>query len=210
MDVGIIDYRCGNTLNLSRAIEALGGKPIVTAERDRLAKCQMICLPGMGAFAPAMESLRSNNLVDFLHDQFGKKFILAICVGMQLLYESSDEDGLHAGLGLLKGKVRKIETTYKLPHIGWRELQLTPEGKELKSFSGVDPCRFYFSHSYAADLRYPVGTGAVTSVTEYTGYAFPASVAGNKFLGTQFHPERSQAQGLALIRRVMEQEAKGQ
>lgn len=205
MDVGIIDYRCGNTLNLSRAIQALGGKPIVSASRDVLAKCDLICLPGMGAFAPAMESLRSNNLVEFLHDQFGKKFILAICVGMQLLYESSEEDGLHEGLALLKGKVRKIETTYKLPHIGWRDLQLTPEGNESKLFAGINPCRFYFSHSYAADLRYPAVRGANAATTEYTGYAFPAAVVGSKFLGTQFHPERSQAQGLELVKRVMQQ-----
>ena len=163
----------------------------------------------MGAFAAAMEALEENHLIEFVQNEYGKKFILAICVGMQILHESSDEGGFHAGLGLFKGAVRKIPTSYKLPHIGWKQLQVVDNEIAHGVFSSLPSCQFYFSHSFATEASTVAAQERLIATDEYGGFRFAAATLGSRCLAVQFHPERSRQQGLDLIRWAIRSAGKG-
>ena len=180
--IAIVDYGVGNISNVERALKELGEAVIVTSDTELLDQAEALVLPGVGAYAPAMERLKETGLVDFLKEQAEKKPFLGICLGMQLLFESSDEDGLTEGLGILPGTIEKLPSDVRLPHMGWH--QLTNHGEAV-----------YFVHSYGAvcDAEWIVDS------VEY-GRLVPAIVQRGQVTGMQFHPEKSGEVGLKLLK----------
>lgn len=197
MKVGIIDYRMGNLASVSKAIENAGGSPRVSDQPDELAESDLVILPGVGNFAAGMEHLEELNLKDFVTGwAAGGRPLMGVCVGMQLLFEESDE-GPAKGLGILKGRVEKFAEGLKVPHMGWNTL--SPEGDSV--FAGFDDRYFYFVHSYYC---VPEDAGIVTAKTDY-GLEFASAVQRGSVYGVQFHPEKSSDDGLALYRKVLEE-----
>lgn len=180
--IAIVDYGVGNIANIERVLKQLGEAVIVTNDAELLEQAEALVLPGVGAYAPAMERLKETGLVEFLKEQAEKKPLLGICLGMQLLFESSDEDGLTEGLGILPGTIEKLPSDVRLPHMGWH--QLTNHGEAV-----------YFVHSYGAvcDPEWIVDS------VEY-GRLVPAIVQKGKVTGMQFHPEKSGEVGLKLLK----------
>lgn len=180
--IAIVDYGVGNIANIERVLKLLGEAVIVTNDAELLEQAEALVLPGVGAYAPAMERLKETGLVDFLKEQAEKKPFLGICLGMQLLFESSDEDGLTEGLGILPGTIEKLPSDVRLPHMGWH--QLTNHGEAV-----------YFVHSYGAvcDPEWIVDS------VEY-GRLVPAIVQKGQVTGVQFHPEKSGEVGLKLLK----------
>lgn len=190
----IVDYDTGNTRNLQKAFDYLQVPTVLTANPETLAAAAAIILPGVGAFAAAMQALTDHKLVPVLQDlaRNGKP-MLGICLGMQLLFESSTEYGKHAGLGLLKGEVTAIPTNLgvKVPQMGWNE----NECQQAQSpFAGIDHEYTYFVHSY-----YAVSPAAQVVATVQHGVQIPSIVQRQKVIGMQFHPEKSGQVGLAQL-----------
>ena len=196
----IIDYGVGNLFSLRCSLQAVGEEVVVTADPAVLAAADRVILPGVGAFADAAEKLRATGLDKTVKALAAAgKPLLGICLGMQLLFEKSYEFGEHEGLGLLPGAVRpiaeKIPAGLKIPHIGWNGLHF-PEGKRCPLFADLSEgdC-VYFVHSYAA-----VGCEDVlTASTEY-GASLTAAAAKGSVYGCQFHPEKSGAVGMKILR----------
>jgi glutamine amidotransferase len=195
--VAIIDYGAGNVQSVASSIARLGYAPVVTSSPAELARAQALVLPGVGAFGPAVARLRESGLDAAIREEVvgRRKPFLGICLGMQLLADSSDEDGEHQGLGLIPGRVEKLKPSLGLqvPHVGWNDLQIR-HADPLFTRTG-SPCHFYFDHSYhfrcapefqAATCRY--------------GMEVTAAVQRENVLGVQFHPEKSQLTGLRLLR----------
>ncbi len=201
--VAIIDYGSGNLRSVAKAFEheaaATNHHVYVTDDPAMLAKATHIVLPGVGSFADCMQGLEAvAGLREALHEQVRvqKKPFLGICVGMQLLFEAGHEHGTHKGLGWIAGEVVKIapaDVTLKIPHMGWNELNLLQPHPLLY---GIEPrSHAYFVHSYHARCS---NSSDVIATTVY-GEPLTAIVAHGNIMGTQFHPEKSQATGLKLI-----------
>ncbi|HEX2052727.1 MAG TPA: imidazole glycerol phosphate synthase subunit HisH [Actinomycetota bacterium] len=195
--VGIIDYRMGNLASVSKAIENAGGLPVVSDQTEELSRSDLVVLPGVGNFAAGMHNLEDLGLTDFVVEwaESGRP-LLGVCVGMQLLFEESDE-GPAKGLGILKGRVEKFDERLKVPHMGWNTL----ERRGDSIFSSFDDRYFYFVHSYYC---VPDDEGIVAARTDY-GVEFASAVHQGSVFGVQFHPEKSSDDGLALYRRVLEE-----
>ena len=188
----IVDYRAGNLTSVRLAFEAIGVETVVTSDADTVRGAARVVFPGVGAAASAMENLRALGLVDAVREAAtdGRPF-LGICLGMQILFEHSEEDGGVDLLGILPGRVRRFPNVpgCKVPEIGWNQvrglgIEGVPDGSE-----------FYFVHSYYAEMGpYTLG------VTEYAGVDFTAAVRRGGLLATQFHPEKSGRLGLSLLR----------
>ena len=198
--IAIVDYGVGNLFSLRSSLQYLGADVTVTGDADVLRKADQVILPGVGAFADAAAKLRSTGLDQVVIEAASSgKPLLGICLGMQLLLERSFEYGEHQGLGLIPGDVVSMEPVvpqgYKVPHIGWNALHF-PEGRPRSPiFADLKEGDFvYFVHSYYAD-RCP----AVTAVTEY-GAPLTAAVGRDNVYGCQFHPEKSGAVGLSILR----------
>ncbi|MEA5090918.1 imidazole glycerol phosphate synthase subunit HisH [Solidesulfovibrio sp.] len=198
----IIDYALGNLRSVANAVHALGGEPVIAATPDMLADCDRIILPGVGAFGDGMDGLRRHGwiapLTEHVMDK-GKPF-LGICLGMQLLAEAGAEHGRHQGLGWLPGTVELLETHdpgLRVPHIGWNDVALRP-GSRLFAGLGESAC-FYFVHSYV----YVPADPAVAAGTCVHGTAFIAAAERDNLFAVQFHPEKSQAAGLAVLRNFL-------
>ena len=195
---GIIDYGVGNLFSLKSSFAAIGEECVVSGEADTIRTADRLILPGVGAFEDAAEKLRSSGLFELLLEEAGRgKPLLGICLGMQLLFERSFEYGEHAGLGLIPGSVEPIADLIapglKIPHIGWNALHFT---RDSELFRGVEEgSHVYFVHSYHAARC----EGYVTSVTDYGG-TLTASVQRENVLGCQFHPEKSGAVGLRILK----------
>ncbi len=193
--IGIIDYGMGNLRSVQKAIEFLGGTAAVTSDRTVLNGCEKLILPGVGSFAAGMENLRASGLKDeVLRRAADGTPVLGICLGMQFLLAESEEEGRHAGLALIPGRVTRF-TRGKVPHMGWNGV----EGMSSPLFTGIaDGTQFYFVHSYYADAaaEYVIGK------TEYF-CTFASAVARGNVFGVQFHPEKSGAAGLQLLRNFM-------
>ena len=191
----VIDYGMGNLHSVAKAIEKAGGTVRVSSDPAEVARAQKIVLPGVGAFADAKTELVRLKLgqpvVD--HIRAGKKF-LGICLGLQLLFDTSYEDGTHGGLGLIKGDVVRFKAPgLKVPHIGWNTLKMTPN---VGLFEGVsDGASVYFVHSYYVAPR---DSSVVAATTEY-GETFTSAIATPNVWATQFHPEKSQRVGLRML-----------
>ena len=200
--VAIIDYGVGNLFSLQSSFAAIGQRAVVTADRAALRAADKLLLPGVGAFRDAADKLRRSGLDRAVLEEVSRgKPLLGVCLGMQLLFEKSYEYGEHEGLGLLRGSVRPIADVVpaglKIPHIGWNALRFT---RPCPLFGRVreGEC-VYFVHSYyAADCA-----GSVVAVTDY-GAALTAAVAENRVFGCQFHPEKSGAVGLSILRAFCE------
>ncbi len=198
--VGIVDYQMGNLRSVQKAIEKIGGQAIISSDQNTLSKVSHLVLPGVGAFGDAMAELEKRGLIPFLQDwaTTGKPF-LGICLGMQLLFDSSDEGGQHNGLGILPGKVVRFDRTgqdasFKIPHMGWNQVEsVCPEDPMLASITG-NPY-VYFVHSYYVR---PDNEDVIWLRADY-GQPFCAAVRRGNLLATQFHPEKSQRDGLQLI-----------
>ncbi len=193
--IAIIDYGMGNLRSVQKAIEAVGSAAEVTSDPDRVRRASKVVLPGVGAFADAMAELRRTGLGDAFREavQEGKP-CLGVCLGLQLLFDVSLEDGEHAGLGLLRGHVVRFEprTGLKIPHMGWNTLRIRQPAPLLAGLS--DSPSVYFVHSYHAR---PDDPQVVAAEADYPG-PFAAVVWRDNLTACQFHPEKSQDIGLAM------------
>ena len=193
--IGIIDYGMGNLRSVLKAIEFLGGEGRVTARAEELDACEKLILPGVGSFGAGMENLRRGGLDEYVRRRAAEGTpLLGICLGMQFLLEESEEEGLFQGLGLVKGRVIPF-TEGKIPHMGWNAV----EDMRGPLFDGIPSgTQFYFVHSYFADTAEEYTLGK----TEYYR-TFASAVGKNNVFGVQFHPEKSGAAGLQLLRNYM-------
>ena len=196
--IGLIDYGMGNLHSVKKAVENLGEEIIIINKNYQISDCKALILPGVGAFDPAIENLRKTGLINDLKDWIdsGKSF-LGICLGLQLLFDSSDE-GLIKGLGLVKGKIKKIPNVdnQKIPHIGWCNLIPTKKSTLLR----IDELEnwTYFVHSYYAE---PENYGLVTANVSYGNYKLTAIIENENLIACQFHPEKSGKTGELLLKR---------
>jgi glutamine amidotransferase len=190
--LAVIDYGGGNLGSLLAALQRRNARFIVTADPALVARADAAVLPGDGAFAATMDALRARRLDHAIreHISTGKPF-LGICVGMQILFEDSDEFGYAPGLGVLNGHVARFADAPRVPHMGWNRLEVTSQHPFVTGL-GEEPYA-YFLHSYRA----PVGEDTVAAATH--GERFSAIVARGNVMGTQFHPEKSRHTGARLI-----------
>lgn len=200
--IAIVDYGVGNLFSLQSSFEKIGAKVVVSSDEKQINNAEKIILPGVGAFEDAIKKLTQTGMAEVLKEQVKKgKFVMGICLGMQLLFEKSYEYGCHDGLGLLKGKVvplkDDINPLLKVPHIGWNGLQFTRPHFLLEHIKEGD-CT-YFVHSYhAVDCL-----DSLVATTEYDKQ-ITAMVAKENILGCQFHPEKSGDVGLNILRAFVE------
>lgn len=194
----IIDYGVGNLFSLSSSLKAVGETPVVTGSPEQIKKADRLILPGVGAFGDAMEKLKQDGLDKVIKEEaLSGKPLLGICLGMQLLFDKSFEFGEHEGLGLISGSVvpmlGRLPDKLKIPHIGWNSLELTGKSRIFRFINSGD--WVYFVHSYFADGC----EKSVTAVTEY-GIKLTAAAENGNVFGCQFHPEKSGAAGLNILR----------
>jgi imidazole glycerol-phosphate synthase subunit HisH len=187
--IAIVDYGVGNLRSVERALLHVGAEPKLTADKDELQRARGLVLPGVGAFAPALEKLSDGGLGRMVVDLAKKgKPVLGVCLGYQLLFEESSEHGRHQGLGLLDGRVVKVKQSRRLPVIGWCRLEQTDFSPLWQGIA--DRAYFYFVHSYTPD-----GSRHAIASTEQSPAAAAARV---NVMGTQFHPEKSGPDGLRV------------
>jgi imidazole glycerol phosphate synthase glutamine amidotransferase subunit len=194
--IAVVDYDAGNLVSIEQALTTLGARVTrVTAPGD-LIGADALVVPGVGAAAPAMERLRAGGLVEPILGWIeAEKPFLGICLGLQLLFDGSDEDGAET-LGVLPGRTRRLENAPTLPHIGWNQAELR---RPHSAFEGLgDAPDFYFVHSFAGSLAGDPGDLVVAETTH--GGTFVSAVARGRLLGVQFHPERSGDNGIRLLR----------
>ena len=194
--ITIIDYGLGNLFSLKSSLKFLGADVQITSDKDKIAAAEKIILPGVGAFGDAMSRLSELGLEDVV---FGAARagtpLLGICLGMQLLFEESEEYGPHKGLSLISGAVKKLDVPHKIPHMGWNKLLFNSDCPLL---NGVDEGSYvYYVHSFYAD-----GENAV-AYSDY-GVKVAGIVSNGNVYGTQFHPEKSGEIGLKILRNFCE------
>ncbi len=192
--IGIIDYGAGNLFSLKNALDYLGLKNIITSSAGEIKEADRLILPGVGAFPDAMKMLERSGLTETIVEEAGKKPLLGICLGMQMLFDFGYEFEKVRGLGLIPGEVNRIEAPgLKIPHMGWSNIKIE---NECALAEGIEEGgMFYYVHSYKAvtDKRY------VSLYSEY-GDIIPGLVFRDSVYGTQFHPEKSGEIGLKLLR----------
>lgn len=195
--IGIIDYGMGNIQSVRNALEQLDCEVLVSDDSAVLSNTDALILPGVGSFGNAMKNLQQRALIDPLRNVVLEKGmpLLGICLGMQLLADSSDEQGRHVGLGLIPGQVQKIPVSegYRLPHIGWNDVSIRKHDPLFRDILENDD--FYFVHSY----RFECELEYISGVTNY-GTEITAAVQRGRIFGVQFHPEKSQRKGLRLLK----------
>ena len=211
--IAIVDYGVGNLFSLKSSFAAIGAKEVkVTSDAGELRTAERIVLPGVGAFGDAAKKLRSSGLAEPLLEEARRgKPLLGVCLGMQLLFDRSFEYGTHEGLCLIPGEIRPIDEVIpaglKIPHIGWNALRFNPSATDspcpLFSYIKEGDC-VYFVHSYSAHCP----AEFVTATTEY-GAELTAAVQRGNVYGCQFHPEKSGAVGLNILRAFCELDAGG-
>lgn len=195
MTVAIIDSGGANISSVVHALRRLGSEPVFTADAGTIRSAERVILPGVGAAGAAMTRLRELDLVECIREL--KQPVLGICLGMQLLFDQSNEDGVEC-LGIIPGNLEKLEPSegVRIPHMGWNT---TTTVREHPLLSGLpEPPWFYFVHSYRA----PIGDSTLATCTH--GESFAAIVQQDNFLGTQFHPERSARHGAKLLANFLE------
>jgi glutamine amidotransferase len=215
--ITVVDYDSGNLRSVTKALEALGAEVRVTSDPSLVLGADRLIVPGVGAFGDAMEKLNDRGLVDPIleYAASGRPF-LGICVGLQLMFESSEEAPGVAGLGLLPGRVRRFDSApgRKIPHMGWNQIAVRGGGGDglglLRNLSGDrdggrsgtgggdgDLPYVYFVHSYYVE---PADPALVLATTVYDGFEFCAVAGRENTVGVQFHPEKSQSVGMAILR----------
>jgi glutamine amidotransferase len=196
--VGIIDYSISNLSSVLNAFHFIGVDAEVTSSPTKIEQFTHIVLPGVGSFSKGMENLNKSNMIEPLSDwALLNKPLLGLCLGMQLLSDSSEEFGKNIGLGLISGNIKKIDVSsskLRLPHVGWNVVVQSRESRLLKNIP--DESSFYFVHSYCYDDK---TSKYVKAIFEYGGQQVAIVEKGNIF-GVQFHPEKSQSAGLSLLK----------
>jgi glutamine amidotransferase len=192
--IAIVDYGIGNLGSVTKGFRHAGAETVLTGDPAVLAAADALVLPGDGAFAAAMAELRDRGLVEVLLTASRRGTpLLGICIGMQLLFDESEEHGRHAGLGLLPGRVRRFGGSLVVPHMGWNELAFR---RPHVLFDGLAAGSYvYFVHSYLCE---PAQASDVLATSDY-GSDFAAVVGRDNVLGVQFHPEKSQSVGLRMV-----------
>ena len=203
--IAIIDYGAGNLQSVKKALDFIGAESVITDNPETINTCDKILLPGVGSFGDAMASMRAKNLVETVkQNALSGKAFLGICLGLQLLFEESEESPNVKGLGIFKGKIRRFPSDMglKIPHIGWNSLEIKQKDT---LFKGIPENSYvYFVHSYyleAEDLT------DVATVTNY-GIDFHSAVGKGNIFATQFHPEKSGDVGLQILRNFASMEVK--
>ena len=198
--IALIDHGVGNLRSVEKALAAVGANVVLTREADVIAAAEKIVLPGVGAFGDCMRGLHASNLLQLIMQLAGERPFLGICVGMQMLFESSDEMGSHPGLGLLPGVVTRFTATdIRIPHTGWNQLEPTGDHPLL---AGIPAGSYaYFNHSYCCA---PKDSADALAYTDYGG-RFASVVGRGRMYGIQCHPEKSQQVGLQILRNFLEQ-----
>ena len=210
-EVRIVDYGMGNLFSVCRAFESCGGQPVLTDTASGIFSAERLVLPGVGAFRDGIEGLEQRNLLAPLREYAkGGRPLLGICLGMQMLFDVSEELGLYEGLGVIPGRVVAIPhvgsdgTPHKIPHIGWNQLELfdglpTWKGTLLEGIFPGDAV--YFVHSYHAVPEY---SSARLGDTFYDGVRIAATIRSESVYGCQFHPEKSGPIGLRILRNFLQ------
>ena len=201
MTIAIIDYEMGNLRSVQKAFECTGHAATITSDPAVLADAEKVVLPGVGAFCDAIAALRQRKLVEPIRAAIeGGKPFLGICLGLQMLFEKGFEDGEHEGLGVLPGEVVRFDVPagYKVPHMGWNQLRIRRRPPILEGID--DGAHFYFVHSYYV---VPSDPSVIATETDYAG-PFCSSIWRENVFATQFHPEKSQAAGLRLLKNFAE------
>ncbi len=194
MSIAVIDYGAGNLKSVTKALDYLGFENTIAADPAALELADAMILPGVGAFPKCMAALRRSGMDRAILRQAAEKPLLGICLGMQMLLDSSTELAWTAGLGLIPGTVEKIETTEKLPHIGWNSLHIVHENPLTAGLSEGD--YVYFVHSFCAQVR----EEADLALTTDYGAPVTAMVARGHVFGCQFHPEKSGPVGMQILK----------
>jgi len=196
--IGIVDYKMGNLASVQNAFAKLGEETVVESDPQKFKEYDKLILPGVGAFGDAMEHLRERKMIEALREYAKSgKYMLGICLGMQLLFESSEEFGEHEGLGLIKGKVTTFDSSkfnepLKIPHMGWNRMFTTAH----PLFKNLDEEHYlYFVHTFHVSCE---NEADIIGRTEY-GYEFTSAVAHKNILGIQPHPEKSHDNGMKIL-----------
>jgi glutamine amidotransferase len=206
----VVDYGVGNLFSIGRAVETCGGRVTITGDPDEIRKASRIILPGVGAFGDGMAGLDSNCLSEAIKESARAGTpLIGICLGMQMLLDTSDEFGSHAGLGLISGAVKPLPETseggarHKIPNIGWQALREHATGRWRDSIlDGSAPdAEMYFVHSFAAE---PLDEADMLATYDFSGHTICAALERDNIAGCQFHPERSGPAGLAVIARFLD------
>ena len=195
MKVGIVNYNCGNVKSLFNAFIHLDAQPFFINTPEDFNHATHIALPGVGSFSYCVNNLKESGLLSCLEKNIftDQKPILGICVGMQMLFESSEEGGSSQGLGWLNGKIKKLEKnkTMKIPHVGWNSVNFSKPSGQFETGKEYD---FYFDHSFALEESDLILASTIHS------QKFISSVSRNNILASQFHPEKSQTNGLKFLK----------
>ena len=201
--IAIVDYQMGNLRSVQKAFERVGHAAAITSDPAAIAGASKVVLPGVGAIADAIAELQNRQLIDPIREAIAAdKPFLGICLGLQLLFDVSYEDGEHRGLAVIPGDVRRFDLPpgYKVPHMGWNEVELP---RRPPIFDGIDDrAHFYFVHSYYVA---PSDPDVVAGVATY-GEPFCAMIWRKNLFATQFHPEKSQKNGLRVLKNFAELE----
>ena len=192
--IAIVDYGMGNLRSVQKAFEKIGATARITPFPRDLANARGIVLPGVGAFGQAMDNLRAVGWIDPLRDAVARGVpFIGICLGMQLLFESSEEMGQHEGLGILRGEVKRFDNGLKVPQMGWNQIHVQQSSPLLRDVA--DGSYAFFVHSYYCAPRDP----SITVATTDYGIEFASVVQQGNVFGAQFHPEKSQSVGLKML-----------
>ncbi len=195
--IALVDYGAGNLRSVENALRTIGAEVVVTHDPRALRRSERIVVPGQGSMRACADAMRASGCADALVEAVqGGARVLGICVGLQILFEDGEEHGGARGLGLLPGTIRRLPSTVKLPHIGWSPVRATPGCHPL--FRPLDGQYVYFAHSFAA----PADARGVALVAEH-GRPYCAALADGNVFAVQFHPEKSQKVGLALLERFV-------
>jgi glutamine amidotransferase len=204
--IALVDYGIGNLRSVEKALQAVGAEVCLTSTPEGILSAEKVVLPGVGAFGDGMTGLRERGLVEAVQSLPAKGIpLLGICLGMQLFFEVGEEMGEHAGLGLIPGRVRRFpETGLKIPHTGWNQISFMPGSLHcpgIPLLEGLEyGCYAYFNHSFYCD---PSKATDILARTEY-GLEYASVIGRGCLYGAQFHPEKSQAVGLQVLRNFVE------
>jgi glutamine amidotransferase len=194
--IGIIDYGMGNLKSAANGLKEAGAEAVISDQADVLAECERLFLPGVGAFPDAMKAIHEKNLYEPVRKMVSEgKPLIGICLGMQMLYESSDENGETEGFGFLKGRITRMQGHIRIPEIGWNLLEKKQE-HPLFAIMSSRPFVYYVHSYYAVDTD----PAEVYGTSQYGPVCVPGLVGRDNVIGCQFHPEKSGEDGLKLLK----------